>query len=505
MLDGCAASGGWDTGLRWALQQADLEAEILGFEIDPTACRTAEANGHKRILADVARVPIDWFVDIVWGLLFSPPCTTFSGAGEGAGRLLLEILATAMTRMARGRKVIAWATRQAARVLLAHTLTDQRMRKWTRVRRSEWAWRNARLSALVLQPLRWTLAVRPRWIALEQVPSVQPLWTHLAVVLRELGYSVWTGVLNAEEFGVAQTRKRAVLTASLDVAVTKPTPTHQAYRRDGRYETGDDLFGAALPPPVSMAQALGWDGTGHVVSNYGTGGDPADRGERAFAEPAATVTGKAGRNRVVGQARNSGPGAEREPRPVDAPSYTIRASGSGSHPSGTEWVMRNGNQANACERRACERRACEPAGTLFFGKRTNAVDWRMYPAGLTGSYGYSRPVDAPSPTVKGGGSGGQYVAAPVEQYERQANGGRRPSLSLTITASLDNGNLRFDDGFVSRRVTVEEAATLQSFPPDYVFLGTKSEQYRMVGDAVPPLLAAAVLRPLVQSRAAAAA
>jgi DNA (cytosine-5)-methyltransferase 1 len=41
---------------------------------------------------------------------------------------------------------------------------------------------------------------------------------------------------------------------------------------------------------------------------------------------------------ITGQARNSGPGAERGPRPLDAPSYTIRSAGSGSHPSGVEWV-----------------------------------------------------------------------------------------------------------------------------------------------------------------------
>lgn len=34
-------------------------------------------------------------------------------------------------------------------------------------------------------------------------------------------------------------------------------------------------------------------------SNYGTGGDPKNRGERKVTEPAATVTGKIDRNRWV--------------------------------------------------------------------------------------------------------------------------------------------------------------------------------------------------------------
>jgi len=45
----------------------------------------------------------------------------------------------------------------------------------------------------------------------------------------------------------------------------------------------------------------------------------------------------------------------------------------------------------------------------------------------------------------------------------------------------------------SVRITPEEAAALQSFPPGYPFQGTKTAVFRQIGDAVPPLLAAHVL------------
>ena len=79
----------------------------------------------------------------------------------------------------------------------------------------------------------------------------------------------------------------------------------------------------------------------------------------------------------------------------------------------------------------------------------------------------------PAPTVTGGGTdtGGAEVFG---------NAGMRHRLALH--ANRD-----------SVKITVEEAALLQSFPPGYPWQGTKSAQHRQVGDAVPPLLAAHVV------------
>ena len=45
-----------------------------------------------------------------------------------------------------------------------------------------------------------------------------------------------------------------------------------------------------------------------------------------------------------------------------------------------------------------------------------------------------------------------------------------------------------------RRITVDEASLLQSFPSDYVFFGSQSSIYKQIGNAVPPPLAEAVCK-----------
>lgn len=415
ILDLFAGPGGWDVAAR------ALELDPLGIEMDTAACLTRQAAGLTTWQGDVAGfLATDFDFAPVTGLIASPPCQTFSMAGKGAGRDALDQVLRGIQSVAMGHG-IAYGEYEDIR------------------------------TGLVLEPLRYALELEPEWMCWEQVPTVQPVWDACAEVLRADGYSCWTGHLHAEQYGVPQTRKRSVLLASRTRVMSRPEPTHSRFypRSPGKLDMGVEKW-------VSMAEALGWDPATRVISNYGTGGDPRNRGERTADLPAATVMSKIDRN----------------------------------------IVLRNNTSANAAERQLDE-----PAPTLYFGARMNGVYWQFAGAGATSEQTAGqvpRDLDMPAHTITGKGTacwkptpaiegdGPEDVAWVYDRPSPTIVGSFHPDV---VAAPGYRTKVSRQNAKGSVRVTVQEAAVLQSFPADYPWQGSKTKQYQQVGNAIPPGLA----------------
>ncbi len=397
-IDLFAGPGGWDCAC------STLGFDPLGIEWDDAAVATREMAGLLTLPGDVSALEPRTVLSEIGGeplglLIASPPCPTFSAAGKGDGIADMPLVYEAATAAARAKPV------------------------------PPLPWRDER-SALVVEPLRWAVLLEPRFLAWEQVPSVLPFWEHCAEILRLVGWNVFTAVMEAERYGVPQTRERAILMADREAPVHPPKPTHQRYVK-GEPQRHEVTMEGEILPWVSMAEALGW--------------------VEVFA------------------------GADSRRRAAAA-------------------ALRNENQENAAVRDEGE-----PAPTIAFGNNAARVEWVS-----------ERP--APTLVTSRRSKDGILVGRQLPEGEGENVGGRnwggggptpaeRPATTVAGDPRLSSPthHNHGEQNAHAIRVTEEEALILQSFPGDYPVQGTKSQRFTQIGNAVPPLLAHAILSALLAS------
>lgn len=195
-------------GSGWGVACQRLGITEYGVENMPGAIETRRINGMNTVFEDVWDGLTDPSIVPKHNIqIASPPCQTFSVAGKQQGTGERELVISLIPRIAGGESLVN----------LKAGLSDER-------------------TALVLSPLEYALIHQPEYIVWEQVAPVLPIWEECADVLRDRGYDVFVGVLNAQDYGVPQSRRRAILMAS---RVSKITPP----------------LGSGV---VTMSEALGW-------------------------------------------------------------------------------------------------------------------------------------------------------------------------------------------------------------------------------------------------------
>lgn len=225
-------------GIGWTEALAALGLRDIGLELNWAACRTRIAAGHATINCDVTQYPTWTFKGRTKGGIWSPPCPGFNKSGNKLGLLDLPLVHQAIEDLSRGKDT---------RAVTGAACRDER-------------------SILTAEPMRWMYDLQPEWICMEQVPSVLPVWQQYARILTRWGYSATAGVLDAADYGLGQTRKRAVLAASRVRTVQLPAPTHG---------------GPGQPAQTAMADVIGWGYTQRPAPSV-TGGGTYTGGAEPF-------------------------------------------------------------------------------------------------------------------------------------------------------------------------------------------------------------------------------
>lgn len=393
---------------------------------------------------------------------------------------------------------------------------------------------------------RWAEALRPHTIFVENVPEFLE-WGPLGVdgkpmksrkgalfqawvgMLEACGYRVDWRVLCAADFGAPTTRERLFVQAVRGRrSITWPDRTHAPAKSLGQ----GDLFAGAMLPWRPASDIIDWSLPGRWLDEMpgkdSNGGLPlspktlrrihagllkfglkpmlvqtAHTGDQRFRDlsgPLQTICGNRGDSALVSPflVELRGTGADQissSGRDLASPLSTVTAGG-GHHGIVQPFIVpidHTGGEStpsNSIE---------HPLSTVTTEARHGLIQPFLLPQQSCGAL---RPVSEPSPTIATAGAIGLVSPYLVSYY---GTGGAKP-----IDRPLDTVTTKDRFGIVMPTVVIEgqtyrvrlrwrmlqphELAAGQSFPKGYRFSGNKTEQVKQIGNAVPPALAAALMR-----------
>lgn len=446
-------------------------APIWGVEYDPDIAAVAELNGTKILVSKVQDVDFSTLETPDW-LHMSPPCVSASVAKTDAGEQPEDI------EMAQGC-IRAIQHFKSPYVSLENV----------------WGYRN--------------------------FESFQLIYAELM----RLGYQIRFWHLCAADYGVAQTRKRLILIASLKGTPKRPEQTHSQDGHVGFFETMPKWIGwyeaiQDLIPSLPESAFAEWQlirlqeniGT-QMVGGGNTNREVIDSQSRSASDPMFTVsTHSPGNNRaflaaVQGEASDKLDADEPAPtittahseskyrafihpyskltipiREADEPSVSVGCHSAGHHKA---FLMPGGNSSSAEPREPRE-----PSQTIGDTERVGNIP-RAFIVNETRDLSLRIETEPAASVVAE--RGGKERAFIVDGKPANYAGDLRivdaedPSPTATATANQHPMRAWLSQGKVVA-LTVRALARLQSIPDSYILPEKNSLGCRIVGNAVPPLL-----------------
>jgi DNA (cytosine-5)-methyltransferase 1 len=432
VLDLFAGAGGLSLGFQRAGFRIDGAVEI-----DPFAARTHARNFHPDdmdrhgVARDITRTePEELGLDGIDLLVGGPPCQAYARVGRAKLREVADH-PTAFKVDPRGN--------------------------------------------LYLRYLAWVSALRPLGLLVENVPDILHYGHHNVVeemveALDALGYDARYSLINTAFHGCPQMRERVYLLAwRKELRVTVRFPRATRFMRLPRGYAGTravalkyvDLFGgfgyvdadpgdASLPGPVTAREAIG--------DLPAIRGDSVKRGARRFSELSRYASGAEFSDYVTKM--RCWPGFAAGDGVYD---HVIRAL---PRDIPIFRAMRPGAGYPEAHATACTLAAAEAARR---GMTEGSLAWRGLFALMVPPYDVGK--------------------FPNRWWKLEAD---QPVRTLMAHIGKDTYSHIHWDAEQARTISVREAARLQGFPDGFVFEGTMNPAFRQIGNAVAPLMAAAI-------------